>query len=70
MTTDIFTFSVENLPNGNYSVVVIKNGEIVIERAYDDIKEVNRLMLITFLPARNFPISGKDAENQISKDKS
>ncbi len=63
----IFTFSVENLPNGNFSVVIIKDGKIVIERWYEDIKEVNRLMLITFLPkstASNFPISGKDAETK------
>jgi hypothetical protein len=46
----IFIFTVTNLPNGSYHVTINKDGINVIERAYEDIKEVNRLMLITFQP--------------------
>ncbi len=63
---NIFTFSVENLPNGNYSVVVIKNGQMVIERAYADLGDVISLIPIVFLPKTekgNFPKSGKDQKN-------
>jgi hypothetical protein len=47
----MFKVTIENLPNGNYYVQVIKDAKgVVIERSYQDLKDVLSLIPLVFLP--------------------
>lgn len=41
-------FHIEKLPNGNYLVQVYDNDKKIVERAYDELKGVVSLLLMTF----------------------
>jgi hypothetical protein len=58
-----FKLIIEVLDNENYGVTVFKYGEIVIQRAYQNLGDVISLIPIVFLPKqelRNIQESGKD----------
>jgi hypothetical protein len=66
-----FKVVIDNLANGNYHVSVSKNGTVVIQRAYTDLREIISLIPLVYGPKhglRNIQESGKDAEQQNNRD--